>query len=70
MILLLINKGYTAQEALEYMSGAHIDKWLKEFISTNSILASNRDYYNSIISSIDLDDIFKKVRDQLFNYYK
>lgn len=66
----IINKDYTPQEALNYMIGTHIDNWLKEFISTNPILAPNREEYNSIIASINLSDIFKKVRDQLFNYYK
>lgn len=61
-----MSKGRTAQEALNYMSSAFIDKWVIEFIKSNEFLRPNMDYYIGIVNSIDLKPLFEQTRNDLF----
>lgn len=61
-----MSKGKTSQEAVNYMSGAHIEKWLIDFIKSNPVTRPNWQYYEGIVNSIDLKPLFEQTKVELF----
>ncbi len=64
----MISKGQTAQEAMLYMNSAFIKQQLIEYMKADTELYPNTQVYINIANSIDLDSIFRDVRDSLFEY--